>query len=379
MKAKKNKALAEELIEDLLEEDHQEDSQAEPPKLDLSDEPTRVSSKSSSSSPTEEDESSFHVAEVSNIFQGKDDDEVTTPVPLDLDSDSGAEIVDYFTQESQQEGSRTIPTADDATYKLPEEKISNPFSSSKKNPFASHDKTRVVGQDTAKVDSKNHYQAEDKVRSSVGRFAGGLGTGLHSPAGAALAQSENLRIAQTRILELEQEVERIRQENEQLAAAGETLRKRADEHASKLENALSKAERDRENYQQEKELLTESLEAKTKEMEELNLKIDELEMRLSTNIQKIRVRERELENRLELVKMESQALVRNKDEIILDLKRQLDQVNLELDNYRNKGHELNKQLADKQDMLRRTVKALRIALSMLEGDEEIVKPLKKVK
>ncbi len=102
-------------------------------------------------------------------------------------------------------------------------------------------------------------------------------------------------------------------------------------------------------------------------------------MRLSTNIQKIRVRERELENRLELVKMESQALVRNKDEIILDLKRQFDQLNMELDNYRSKGHDLNKQLTDKQDMLRRTVKALRIALSMLEGDEEIVKPLKKVK
>jgi hypothetical protein len=50
-----------------------------------------------------------------------------------------------------------------------------------------------------------------------------------------------------------------------------------------------------------------------------------------------------------------------------------------LDNYRNKGQDLNRQLGDKQDMLRRTVKALRIALSMLEGDEENSGQQKKVK
>jgi predicted nucleic acid-binding Zn-ribbon protein len=105
-----------------------------------------------------------------------------------------------------------------------------------------------------------------------------------------------------------------------------------------------------------------------------------LELRISTNIQKIRVRERELENRLELVKMESAALIRSKDEMILELKRNIDQLNLELTNYRNKNQELNRLTTDKQEMLRRTVKALRLALSMLEGEEDTQKaPLRKVK
>src|SRR5690606_17266616 len=96
----------------------------------------------------------------------------------------------------------------------------------------------------------------------------------------------------------------------------------------------------------------------------------EYEVRLSTNLQKIRVRERELENRLELVKVEGSALVRSKDEMILDMKRQIDQLNMELENYRNKGQELNQRLHEKQEMLRRTVKALRLALTMLEGGED---------
>ncbi len=107
--------------------------------------------------------------------------------------------------------------------------------------------------------------------------------------------------------------------------------------------------------------------ARDRELSDMKLKIEEYEMRLTSNLQKIRVRERELENRLELVKMESAAVVRSKDELILELKRQLDQLTSEIENYRTKSQELNKQISDKQDLERRTVKALRLALSLLES------------
>ena len=168
---------------------------------------------------------------------------------------------------------------------------------------------------------------------------------------AALAQSESLRIAQSRILELEHELERIRLQNEELGAAGETLRRRADE----LMAGNTKRESDYQNavsiFKQEKENLASTKVALQVDLQAQKQKTEELELRISTNIQKIRVRERELENRLELVKMESAALIRNKDEIILELKRQIDQINLELTNYRNKNQELNRITIDKQEML----------------------------
>ncbi|MGZ3722551.1 MAG: hypothetical protein ACXVA9_06455, partial [Bdellovibrionales bacterium] len=187
-------------------------------------------------------------------------------------------------------------------------------------------------------------------------------------------------IAQQRLLEFEQEIERLRLQNEELAAAGETLRRRTDEliagnqrRESDYENAVS-------TFAQEKEILVNSKEAVQRDLEGQRQRNEELGLRISTNIQKIRVRERELENRLELVKMESAALIRSKDEMILELKRNIDQLNLELNNYRNKNQELNRLTTDKQEMLRRTVKALRLALSMLEGEEEAPKaPLRKAK
>jgi len=210
------------------------------------------------------------------------------------------------------------------------------------------------------------------VRASVGgKFAlrPGAVIAAHG-AEAALVQSENLRVAQQRIFELEQEVDRLRRENEQLAAAGETIGKRADELQSENEFKSRKLDEIKERMVSEKEILESSLKAKEREVKDYKMKVEEFEMRLSTNLQKIRVRERELENRLELLKMESTAMVRNKDEMILELKRQIDQLNHELENYRSKGQELMRQVDEKQETLRRTVKALRLALTLLEGGSD---------
>ena len=219
---------------------------------------------------------------------------------------------------------------------------------------------------------------EDKVRASVGRF-GTLRAASSSATEAALAQSESLRIAQGRILDLEQEIERLRGQNEELAAAGETLRRRADELLAQNSQRESDYQHAVSSFEHERNLLQTAKEALQRDVESLRRKNDELDLRISTNIQKIRVRERELENRLELVKMEGQALIRSKDEMILELKRQMDQLTLELGNYRTKNQELNRQTNDKQEMLRRTVKALRLALSMLEGEDEVAKTQRKAK
>lgn len=230
-------------------------------------------------------------------------------------------------------------------------------------------------------ESNSYAEPLDEVsnpRAAVGRAEPFRSTGMANSTDMALAQSENLRLAQQRILDLEKELQRLREENEELGSAGETLRRRADELLSLNEELRRKIEHEVSTSNQEKDILKHSKDSFRKELEDLRQKNTELELRLSSNLQRVRVRERELENRLELMKVESKALVRSKDEMVLDLKRQMDQLNLELNNYRVKSQDLNKQINDRQEMLRRTVKALRLALSMLEGEEDSP-ALKKVK
>ncbi len=347
MTGKKGRALALELMDDLLDDEDQE--------LDIE-------------SDLESLEGSEHLKSPSSRK-----DSGSGEISVSEDEDPSAEF-DFSavenSEETLDEGSRTLrlsskPDEGSAPPSLPKEKTSQGPS----------EKTAIVH---SRPDSHSG-DIDDKVRASVGRFAGLGGGGRISPMDATLAQSENLRLAQQRILELEQEVERLRMENEQLAAAGETFRRRADEVATREQKLNQKLEDQTHQFQEEKQILLNSMEQKDRQLVVLKDKVSEMEARLSTNIQKIRVRERELENRLELVRMESSALVRNKDEIILDLKRQMDQLSLEIENYRVKSQELHQQITDKQETLKRTVKTLRLALALLEESDQIQEIMKKAK
>lgn len=209
-----------------------------------------------------------------------------------------------------------------------------------------------------------------KMSFGVGRSAG------RAPASAAgqqseiqLIQAENLKLAQARILELENEMEKLRQENELLASAGAIAKQRLDEMTEKL-HANERYRNDAlEQSDLEMKILRESLFEKERDFSKMKKKLDEMDGRLHTDMKKIRVRERELENRLELARMEKTALVRSKDENILDLKRKLDDVLSELENHKHKSGELQDKIDQQQDQLGRTVRALRLALTNLESSD----------
>lgn len=187
---------------------------------------------------------------------------------------------------------------------------------------------------------------------------------------AQLAQAENLKFAQSRIIELEKDIERIRKENEMLASANEIAKQKLDDYMGKIQN-LERTKTDlKEQNESELRIFKDGLVSKDAEIHRLRTKVEELESRLSADLKKIRVRERELENRLELSKLEKTALTRSKDETILELKRQIEHLSSEVDNYQHKVIELNQKIESSHEQFGRTVRALRLALTNLEVNHE---------
>ncbi len=210
------------------------------------------------------------------------------------------------------------------------------------------------------------------VRGPAGEVRAPFGSGSSmTSADATLRQSESLRIAQTRISDLEQELEKFRKENEKLVSAGETMRRHADELLAKLESLEVNSKESEKIFAEEKRVMRVNLQAKDRELIASKQKLEELEGRLENNFKKIRVRERELEHRLEIVKIEHATTVGSKDKMILDLKRQIDQLTHESEYAKVKAHEVFQQFREKQDTMRKVVRALRLALSMLEGQDDV--------
>ncbi len=186
---------------------------------------------------------------------------------------------------------------------------------------------------------------------------------------AQFVQSENLKISQQRIVELEKENEKLRKENEMLASANELAKQKNEELLIKSQAIERHKSELKEANESELRIFKEGLLAKDNEISRLKTKIEELEVRLANDLRKIRVRERELENRLDLMKLEKNALMRSKDESILELKRRCEIYETEIQSFQNKVLELNRKIEANQDQFGRTVRALRIALTNLEVNE----------
>lgn len=222
--------------------------------------------------------------------------------------------------------------------------------------------------------------AEQNVRVSVGQSYGAHSPGYGSwgSTDSHLSQVENLKIAQAKILELEKENEKLRQQNDELMSATEIVKERSELLTAQVYEYKNDRESLQSSFKSEVSLLKNQLHRKDIELQKSQMKIEELDSRLKFDMKKIRIRERELENRLELIRAEKNALVRTKDDQILEIRRKIDQLQLEVESYRQKCVDLNKVIDTNQESFKRTTRALRLAMANLELQEENKTPLKKV-
>ena len=243
----------------------------------------------------------------------------------------------------------------------------------------SDDSEKTVAVAGYQVRSDSNY--EDKVKISVGQNRMSSGYQAWNNSGSAdskLAQAENLQIAQEKIIDLELENDKLRLQNEELMAASEIIKERSDLLSAQLNEYKNDREGLEDSFKNEIVLLRNHLSRKDAELHKAQFKTEELDSRLKFDMKKIRIRERELENRLELIRAEKNAIVKNKDEQILDLRRKMDILQMEVESYRQKCVDLNKSVESSQESFKRTTRALRLAMANLELQEENKVPLKKV-
>lgn len=235
---------------------------------------------------------------------------------------------------------------------------------------ADYQATQTSGKIVESVPLKATQNASSQVLATQ------RGSEIYNEVSQLVGGAEAVKVAQARITNLERERDQLRDEAEKLLSTTESLQHRLAEFKAQNET-LERKQRERiEILEEEKIVFKGRLSAREQEVSELKKQYEELQMRFQNDLRKVRVRERELENRQELLRAETAAIVASKDELILELKRQLEQLSFELDNFKAKSADLNAKISEFHDRNHRTVKALRLALSVLEVgdvDEKIKK------
>ena len=118
--------------------------------------------------------------------------------------------------------------------------------------------------------------------------------------------------------------------------------------------------------EEKKRLLEEKNSSFQKEYERLNHKVQ-------IDIKKVQQREKELENQLDLLKVDAETQVRNRDNKILDLKRKIDSLEFDLEQLSLKENRNRDDKFEVEEKMDKLMKTLRSAITILEGDEQQLK------
>ncbi len=234
----------------------------------------------------------------------------------------------------------------------------------------SEDKTRVFDDKTSVVGGDVQSTADfENVTSLEDVKAGILQQNIKRNPSIDLKNADYIKFAQGKIKKLEKELGELRVETQELALAGGHFKALAEEREFLMKSMEAQISDLENTSREEKKILNEALDAKDTKILALQDRVESLETELESKYNRLRVRERELESRLEILKQEQDAVSSSKDNLILKTKKQNNALTADLERARSQTQKAATQLQDKEDALRRTIKALKLSLTMLESQK----------
>jgi hypothetical protein len=104
-----------------------------------------------------------------------------------------------------------------------------------------------------------------------------------------------------------------------------------------------------------------------------------MQQKVKLEVKKVSSRERELEQRLELLKSDAETQVRHRDQKILELKRRIDAMEFDMDAMNAIEQKTVGDKTELEGKLDKAIKTLRTAIGILESDDPKLATLEKLK
>ena len=152
------------------------------------------------------------------------------------------------------------------------------------------------------------------------------------------------------------------------------MRTESDEKATNLEKNMSDQERamtgQAEQAEFEKESLVDRVSYLEGELGQSKERYGKLKQRVRKDIRQIQSREKELETRLELIKQDSETLIRERDRQVIDLKRKIDALEFDLDLIQDRKVQAETDTNHYVDKISKVARTLQLAFGMLEEEKD---------
>lgn len=154
------------------------------------------------------------------------------------------------------------------------------------------------------------------------------------------------------------EMEALRRREEHARAELKELRERHDDDIVRLKSDYEEKIRLSGGYEEQ--------------VEELHRRREEWKDKVKEDLKRIKLKERELENKYELLKRDMQALLESKDKHVLELKKKNDALELEMESLEDRLRQGNSVLGSIDSKKKRLIETMRLAITLLEDIDRSV-------
>ncbi|MCP4911567.1 MAG: hypothetical protein GY909_00500 [Oligoflexia bacterium] len=193
----------------------------------------------------------------------------------------------------------------------------------------------------------------------------------------AFNESEMLRL-QSMIRQLREErndllgeIKELQKENKGVEQDNLGLASELDELKIELSIIKKRHSEEVDEYRYRLRLSEEKRLVSEEKMKRLQREFDKLQQKVRVDFNQIRKREKELESKLELAKIDSESLINARDQKILELKRKIDQLEFNMENTIIKEQKHKEDKIKIEERLGKIMKTLRGSIELLEEDIEI--------
>lgn len=293
------------------------------------------------------------------VHQYNDGISIPTATAADSDDRIATRIIASSNQNyTEREGSSDMEHGDEGTAVLSENDL----------PGSDSPDTHTENESTYREITTGRGIHTETERVSYGDVYENDSMASNSSVDGILKQSEHLRIAQDKINDLERELDELRRQNHELSNDAESIATLNESYSGQIENLKMELTHIRLTLSEEIKILRHSMHEKDRVITEMRQTNSDLKSKVESNFKSIRKRERDLEYRLELAKVDEAALLKTKDKMILELRRDLEKKEQERGAFERKNKDHFQKIQEQQQTVRTVVRALRIALTRLEGD-----------
>lgn len=182
---------------------------------------------------------------------------------------------------------------------------------------------------------------------------------------------EQKRQYQTFLKKVSSQVEELTNRSRELATEVDVLRRRNEALNSDNRELRDKFSGDMKTLQGEMEEKLRKSGNYENQVDSLSREQDEWKAKVREELKRIKLKERELENKYELLKRDAQALLDSKDKHVLETKKKNDALELEMESLEERLRRSNTVLNAIDSKKKRLVETMRLAITLLESIDQL--------